>query len=126
MVGGARKRHLAARHVQDPAREIRAGRHEKRGVIEACLAGVIGLDARLMLKMNESHAAGAKRSAVRAAIEHAEAEHVAVESGHSIEVTHLEADRADMQRGAAREGGSGRRIGGVHGQVYRDCRRLAQ
>src|SRR5262249_62032726 len=101
-------------------------RHEECGVIKACLARIVGLGAWVVLKMNECHAASAKHGAVFVAIEHGEPEHVAVEAAHSIEVAYLEPDRADMDRGAVREGRGGRRVRGVHGKVYRDFRPLAQ
>src|SRR4029453_14154565 len=67
-----------------------------------------------MLEMEHRHGARAERRAVLAAVEHGKAEHVTVKSGESGKIAHLEADRADMQRGAAREGGGGGRVWGVH------------
>src|SRR6266511_5771123 len=77
-------------------------------------AVVVGLGVRPVLDLDERNAAGAERGALRAAIEHREPEHVAVIIGEPVEVAYLEADRADMQRGAARESGGGGGVGGVH------------
>ena len=67
-----------------------------------------------MLEMDERDPAGTERGALPAAIEHGEPEYVAVIVGEPVEVAHLEADGADMERGAAREGRGGGGIGGVH------------
>jgi hypothetical protein len=68
-----------------------------------------------MLEMEQRHVARAERRAVLAAVEHGKAEHVTVKAGEPGKIAHLEADRADMQRGTARESGGGGRVGGVHG-----------
>ena len=47
-------------------------------------------------------------------------------TGQTVEITHPEADRADMQRGAAREGGSGGGVRGVHAPIYRPSGSPAQ
>jgi aspartyl-tRNA(Asn)/glutamyl-tRNA(Gln) amidotransferase subunit C len=67
-----------------------------------------------MLEVNEPHAAGAERGGVLGAIEDREPEHVAIETGDPVEVAHLKADRADMERGATGEGGGGGRIWCIH------------
>ena len=63
VVGGAGERHLVARNVQDPAREVGARRHQERGVIEAGGARVVGLGIGPMLELEQGHAAGAERRA---------------------------------------------------------------
>ena len=115
VIGGAGQRHLVARHMHHPARQIGARRHQECGVIEARGARVVGLGVGAMLEMEERHVARAERRAVLAAVEHGKAEHVAVKAGKPGKIAHFEADRADMQRGAAREGGNGGGVGGVHG-----------
>jgi aspartyl-tRNA(Asn)/glutamyl-tRNA(Gln) amidotransferase subunit C len=114
MIGRARQRHLVARDVEDPTRQIAARRHEEGGVIEAGLARIVGLGAGLMLEVNERHATGPEHNAILAAIEHGEPKHVAVEATHAIDVTHFEADRPDMQRSAACKGRDGGRVEGIH------------
>ena len=70
VVGSAGERHLVACHMQDPAREVGARRHQEGGVIEAGAAGVVGLGVGPVLEMNEGHAARTERRTILAAIEH--------------------------------------------------------
>ncbi len=84
-------------------------------MIEARLARVVGFGVGPMLEMNERHPARTERSAVIGAIDDGEPEHIAVEVGEPVEIADLEADRADMERGATGEGRDGRRVRGVHG-----------
>src|SRR5499426_4808824 len=125
VVGSARERHLVACHVQDPTGEVAARRHQEGGVIEPRAAGVVGLGVGPMLEVNEPHAAGAERGGVLTAIEDREPEHVAIEAGDPVEVAHLKADRADMERGTTGEGGGGGRVWGIH-ESYIDPSRQAR
>ncbi len=114
VVGGAGQRHPVARHMQDPAREIRPCRHQECRVIEACLARVVRLGGRVMLQMHERHAAGAQPGSIRAAVQHCEPEHVMIEGDEPVEVPDLEGDSADAQRRAAGESGCRGGVRGVH------------
>ena len=57
VIGGAGQRHLVARHMHHPARQIGARRHAGSGVIEARGAQVVGLGVGAMLEMEERHVA---------------------------------------------------------------------
>ena len=54
--------------------------------------------------MQEGYVARAEGSAVLATVQHNKANRVAIKAGEPVEIAHLEPDRADVQRGAAREG----------------------
>src|SRR5207302_4506799 len=59
-------------------------------------------------------AAGAEPRGFRVAVEHVEPDRFAIEIGEAGEIARLEADRADAQRRAVREGDGGGGVGGVH------------
>ena len=86
MVGSAGERDPAARHVQDPAREIGAGRHQKRGVIKARLPRIIWFGIRPMREVHDRHGACAEHCLIRALFEHGEPDHIAIKSGDTIQI----------------------------------------
>jgi hypothetical protein len=104
VIGCAGQGHLRARGVKDPAREIGARGHQESGVIESGFTRVVGLGGGRALEMQEGHVARAEGSAVLATVQHNKANRVAIKAGEPVEIAHLEPDRADVQRGAAREG----------------------
>ena len=68
------------------------------------MRGSSGLAPGRCSRCERGHAAGAERRAVVVAVEHGEPERVAIEVGEPVEIARLQADRADVQRRAAREG----------------------
>src|SRR5262249_1717441 len=82
--------------------------------VEPGVAGVEGHGVGRLLELTEPHAAGAQHGGVLGAVEDREPEYIAIEAGDPVEVAHLKADRADMERGTTGEGGGGGRIWGIH------------
>src|SRR5262249_42135583 len=101
-------------------------RHEKSSVVEPGFPGVIGLGIGAVLEMHEGDTAGAQGGATFVLVEHRKPKYVAIEGGQAIEITDLEPDGADMQRGAVGESGRGGGVRGVHGALYRHFDQSAQ
>jgi len=77
MIGSARQRHLVARDMQDPPCEIRAGRHQKGGVVQPRASLIVRLGGCVLFKLQQGNTAGAERGAFVALIEESQSERAA-------------------------------------------------
>ena len=126
MIRGTGKGHTTLRRMQNPACQIRARRHQERGVIKAGFARIVWQGIRSVDQLQQGDAADAEYRNLPSVFLHGQTKHVAVVGGDAIEIADHHGDGTDVDRRAARGGGDCRRVGCVHGATIWAVSTIAQ
>ena len=104
VIGEARQGNAIDRHMDQPAREVLACRHQESGMKEAGRVAGFGGGLRMRFERKQPHAARAELRARCGALHHRQANHIAVEVCDWIEVADPQRHHADPHRRAAGKG----------------------
>ena len=109
-------RRLARRrgHVQRPACEVGARRHDEGDVVKPGGVRVVGLHLGPMRELDENDIADAEPRRVLSAFQHGQPDDVVIKTQGLVEIAHCDAHGANVQRRAGGKGRIRRIVGGVH------------